>query len=126
MAINLNHQQFGSQFQEFVNLATRNAGAPNTIVCLDDHERGRAPNQLLGPDGEARLISVKNGDTVKPLLGARFGRSADDKALNNQIRNLFLETVLGRSGSRARPRSRKSTTSSGGGGRTRRPSRTLR
>ena len=44
--------------------------------------------------GEARQISVKNGDTIRPLLGARFGRSADGKALNNQIRNLFLETVL--------------------------------
>lgn len=26
MAINLNHNQFGTQFQEFVNFATRNAG----------------------------------------------------------------------------------------------------
>ena len=94
MAINLNHQQFGSQFQEFVDLATRNAADPDTIVCLDDRERGRAPNQLLGPNGEARLISVKDGDTIRPLLGAHFGRSADNKALNNQIRNLFLETVL--------------------------------
>ena len=94
MAINLNHVQFGAQFTEFVNLATRNAGDPDTIVCLDEHEQGRAPGQLLGPDGEARLISVKDGDTIRPLLGARFGRSAENKALNNQIRNLFLETVL--------------------------------
>ena len=54
MAINLNHVQFGSQFQEFVNLAARNAGDPDSIVCLDEHERGRAPEQLLGPNGEAR------------------------------------------------------------------------
>ena len=94
MAINLNHAQFGAQFAEFVNLAARNAGDPNTIVCLNEHEQGRAPEQLLGPDGEARVISVKDGDTVRPLLGARFGRSAENKALNNQIRNLFLETVL--------------------------------
>ena len=94
MAINLNHVQFGSQFQEFVNLAARNAGDPDSIVCLDEHERGRAPEQLLGPNGEARVISVKGGDTIRPLLGARFGRSVADKASNNQIRNLFLETVL--------------------------------
>ena len=94
MAINLNHAQFGAQFQEFVNLATRNAGDPDTIVCLNEHEQGRAPEQLLGPNGEARVISVKDGDTIRPLLGARFGRSAENKALNNQIRNLFLETVL--------------------------------
>ena len=49
MAINLNHVQYGSQFQEFVDLAARNAGDPNTIVCLDDREQGRAPDQLLGP-----------------------------------------------------------------------------
>ena len=49
MAINLNVDKFGAQFQEFVNLATRNAGDPDTIVCLDDHERGRAPESLLGP-----------------------------------------------------------------------------
>ena len=34
MAINLNHSQFGAQFTEFVNLATRNAADPNTIVVL--------------------------------------------------------------------------------------------
>ena len=45
MAINLNHAQFGAQFTEFVDFATRNAGDPDTIVCLDDRERGRAPNQ---------------------------------------------------------------------------------
>jgi len=94
MAINLNHAQYGAQFTEFVNLAARNAGDPDTIVCLDEHEQGRAPEQLLGPNGEARVISVKDGDTIRPLLGARFGRSAANKALNNQIRNLFLETVL--------------------------------
>ena len=94
MAINLNHAQYGAQFTEFVNLAARNAGDPDTIVCLNEHEQGRAPEQLLGPDGEARVISVKDGDTIRPLLGAHFGRSAENKALNNQIRNLFLETVL--------------------------------
>ena len=94
MAINLNHAQFGAQFQEFVNLAARNAGDQNSIVCLDEHERARVPEQLLGPNGEARVISVKGGDTIRPLLGAHFGRSADNKASNNQIRNLFLETVL--------------------------------
>ena len=94
MAINLNHAQYGAQFTEFVNLAARNAGDQNSIVSLDEHERERAPEQLLGPNGEARVISVKDGDTIRPLLGARFGRSAENKALNNQIRNLFLETVL--------------------------------
>jgi len=94
MAINLNHVQFGPQFQEFVNLAARNAGDQNSIACFDAFEQGRAPDQLLGPNGEARIISVKDGDTVRPLLGARFGRSAEDKAINNKIRNLFLETVL--------------------------------
>jgi hypothetical protein len=49
---------------------------------------------LLGPNGEARVISVKGGDTIRPLFGAHFGRSAENKALNNQIRNLFMETVL--------------------------------
>ena len=94
MAINLNHAQFGAQFQEFVNLAARNAGDQNSIVCLDEHERERAPEQLLGPNGEARVISVKSGDTIRPLFGARLGRSTDNKASNNQIRSLFLDTVL--------------------------------
>ncbi len=75
MAINLNVDKFGAQFQEFVNLATRNAGDPDTIVCLDDHERGRAPESLLGPNGEARQISVKNGDTIRPLRRSAGGRS---------------------------------------------------
>ncbi len=43
MAINLNHAQFGAQFTEFVDFATRNAGDPDTIVCLDDRERGARP-----------------------------------------------------------------------------------
>ena len=94
MAINLNHAQFGAQFTEFVNFASRNAGDPDTIVCLDDREQGREPNQLLGPDGEPRLITVKTGDTIRPLFGPSFGRSAENKALNNQIRTLFMETVL--------------------------------
>ncbi len=46
MAINVNHAECGAQFTEFVNFATRNAGDPDTIVCLDDHERERAPESL--------------------------------------------------------------------------------
>ena len=40
MAINLNVDKFGAQFQELVNLATRNAGDPDT------QQRGRHDYKL--------------------------------------------------------------------------------
>ena len=56
-------------------------------MSVDEAGRGKG---LLDQDGERRTIVVKNGDTIRPL----FGRSQAHKDLNNEVRELFKETVL--------------------------------
>ena len=87
MAINLNDSMYGAQFSVFRELASQANLTQDTLVSVDEAGRGKG---LLGQNGERRTIVVKNGDTIRPL----FGRSQGHKDLNNEVRNLFKETVL--------------------------------
>ena len=70
MAINLNVDKYGAQFQEFVDLATRNADE-NMVVCVSEdrnktqeENRQEFENRLLGIDGTPRTITAKtDGDS---------------------------------------------------------------
>ena len=87
MAINLNDSLYGAQFNVFRNLANDASLSQDTLVSVDEAGRGKG---LLNQDGEKRTIVVKKGDTIRPL----FGRSQGHVDLNNEVRNLFRETVL--------------------------------
>ena len=87
MAINLNDSMYGAQFSVFRELASQANLTQDTLVSVDEAGRGKG---LLNQNGERRTIVVKNGDTIRPL----FGRSQGHKDLNNEVRNLFKETVL--------------------------------
>ena len=87
MAINLNDSLYGAQFNAFRNLANDASLSQDTLVSVDEAGRGKG---LLNQNGEKRTIVVKQGDTIRPL----FGRSQGHVDLNNEVRNLFRETVL--------------------------------
>ena len=87
MAINLNDSLYGAQFSAFRSLANDARLSQDTLVSVDESCRGKG---LLNQNGEKRTIVVKQGDTIRPL----FGRSQGHKDLNNEVRNLFKETVL--------------------------------
>ena len=87
MSINLNHSIYGAQFSAFRDLANQASLAQDTLVSIDEAGRGKG---LLNEAGERRKIVVKKGDTIRPL----FGRSQGHVDLNNEVRNLFKETVL--------------------------------
>ena len=87
MAINLNDSLYGAQFNVFRNLANDASLSQDTLVSVDEAGRGKG---LLNQDGEKRTIVVKKGDTIRPL----FGRNQGHVDLNNEVRNLFRETVL--------------------------------
>ena len=87
MAINLNDSLYGAQFNAFRNLANDASLSQDTLVSVDEAGRGKG---LLNQAGERRTIVVKKGDTIRPL----FGRSQGHVDLNNEVRNLFKETVL--------------------------------
>ena len=93
MAINLNIDKYGAQFNAFVNFANANANNEDTLACIDGIGRNAV---LLDPDGKPRTIVAKNdNDKIKSLFkNQRFNRSVDQKALNNAVRDLFKETVL--------------------------------
>ena len=83
MAINLNHLQYGAQFKAFTDFA---AGQRNqdTIVRLEGPGQG-----LPGPNGEPRVILAKQGDGY-----GHVWRNDDSKAINNNVRDLFLRSIL--------------------------------
>lgn len=87
MAINLNLEKFGAQFRAFQALADDAKLGQDTLVSVDGSGRGKG---LLNEAGESRRIVVKKGDTIRPL----FGRSQGHVDLNNEVRDLFKETVL--------------------------------
>ena len=85
MAINLNIDKYGAQFNAFATFAAEHKDQA-WVVRLD----GRNPEQgLLNPDGEPRRIVAKDWDGAGNFL--RFGGS---KSVNNDVRTLFKETVL--------------------------------
>lgn len=83
MAINLNDSLYGAQFKAFVDFAAgqRDQG---TIVRLE----GEAPG-MPGPNGEPRVIIAKQGDGY-----GHIWRNADSKAINTNVRNLFMSSIL--------------------------------
>ncbi len=83
MAINLDN----AQFRAFRALADDAKLGQDTLVSVDGSGRGKG---LLNEAGESRRIVVKKGDTIRPL----FGRSQGHVDLNNEVRDLFKETVL--------------------------------
>jgi len=87
MAINLNDSLYGAQFSAFCSLANDSKLSQDSLISVDEAGRGKG---LLDQDGERRTIVVKKGDTIRPL----FGRSQGHVDLNNEVRNLFKETVL--------------------------------
>lgn len=87
MAINLNHSIYGAQFSAFRDLASQVSLTQDTLVSVDEAGRGKG---LLNEAGESWKIVVKKGDTIRPL----FGRGQGHVDLNNEVRNLFKETVL--------------------------------
>ena len=87
MAVNLNDSLYGAQFRAFQALADDAKLGQDTLVSVDGSGRGKG---LLNEAGESRRIVVKKGDTIRPL----FGRSQGHVDLNNEVRDLFKETVL--------------------------------
>ncbi len=96
MAIDLNVNKYGAQFSAFVDFA-KNAADENTIVCVsDDKNKTEAENnaareaRMLGNDGTPRAITAK---TVSDHKGKLF-RWENSRNINNDVRGLFLRTVL--------------------------------
>ena len=85
MAINLNHERYGAQFSAFVDFASTQRN-PGWIACIEGQKPGQG---MLGPDGQPRKISAKDWDGC-----GQFLRGKDSRAVNNDVRELFLNTVL--------------------------------
>ena len=98
MAINLNDSLYGAQFSAFRQLANQAGLAQDTLVSIDEAGRGKG---LLNQNGERRTIVLKeDGDQIKSFSNPFFKRSQNQKDLNNEVRNLFKETVLNICGKR--------------------------
>ena len=92
MAINLNDSLYGAQFRAFQALANDTKLDQDTLVSVDESGRGKG---LLNEAGEQRTIVVKNdGDEIKGFSNPFFSRKQNQIDLNNEVRNLFKETVL--------------------------------
>ena len=85
MAINLNHKRYGAQFNAFVDFASTQRN-PGWIACIEGQKPGLG---LLGPDGQPRKIAAKDWDGC-----GQFLRGKDSRTINNDVRKLFLDTVL--------------------------------
>ena len=92
MAINLNDALYGAQFRAFQALANDTKLDQDSLVSVDESNRGKG---LLNEAGERRKIVVKNdGDEIRSLANPFFSRKKTQRDLNNEVRNLFKETVL--------------------------------
>ena len=97
MAIDLNVNKYGAQFSAFVDFAKK-ATDENTVVCVsedktktEEQNRKEFEDRLLrGIDGSPRSITAKTDDDGKGKIWRGEGR----KNLNNDVRGLFLRTVL--------------------------------
>lgn len=81
MAINLNLEKYGAQFNAFAEFAAAHKNQ-DWVVRIEGQG-------LLGANGEPRRIVAKNWDGAGNVL--RFSGS---RAVNNDVRSLFKETVL--------------------------------
>ena len=88
MAINLNLDKYGAQFNAFVDFA-QSANDENTLACIGG-------GALLDPDGKPRTIVAKtDDDRIKSLWKNQFfSRNDNQERLNNAVRDLFKETVF--------------------------------
>ena len=92
MAVNLNDALYGAQFRAFQALADDTKLGQDALVSVDEAGRGKG---LLNEAGERRKIVVKNdGDEIKSFTNPFFSRKQNQIDLNNEVRNLFKETVL--------------------------------
>ena len=81
MAINIDN----TQYKQFISFAAKYD--QDTIARITKDE-------LIRLDDGARHISVKEGDKANSLYYNLIGRNKDSEAVNNEVRNLFLNTVL--------------------------------
>ena len=94
MAIELNANQYAAQFSAFVKFAGNNNQGfvariekqkPDNKLLDPDN-----PGKLVGPDGQARNIVAKSWDG-----SGQFLRTKGSRSVNNEVRELFLKTILG-------------------------------
>ena len=94
MAIELNANQYAAQFSAFVKFAGHNNQGfvariekqkPDNNLLDPDN-----PGKLVGPDGQARNIVAKSWDGSGQVL-----RGKGSRTVNNEVRELFLKTILG-------------------------------
>jgi hypothetical protein len=94
MAIELNANQYAAQFSAFVKFAGHNNQGfvariekqkPDNKLLDPDN-----PGKLVGTDGQARNIVAKSWDGSKNVFRTKGSRS-----VNNEVRELFLKTILG-------------------------------
>ena len=94
MAIELNANQYAAQFSAFVKFAGHNNQGfvariekqkPDNNLLDPDN-----PGKLVGPDGQARNIVAKSWDG-----SGQFLRTKGSRTVNNEVRELFLKTILG-------------------------------
>lgn len=94
MAINLNANQYAAQFSAFVKFAGHNNQGfvariekqkPDNNLLDPDN-----PGKQVGPDGQARNIVAKSWDG-----SGQFLRTKGSRSVNNEVRELFLKTILG-------------------------------
>ena len=81
MAINIDN----NQYRQFIAFAEKNG--QDTIARIDTECN-------IKLEGGARNISVKTGDKANSLYYNLIGRNKDSLAVNNEVRDLFLKTVL--------------------------------
>ena len=92
MAINLQIDKHGAQFSAFVEFASAQKHE-NYIACIEGQKPGRG---VPGPNGRPRDIAAKKWDGR-----GQFLRGRDSRAVNNEVRTLFLRTSLGVCGVRS-------------------------
>lgn len=86
MAINLNIEKHGAQFQMFAAFASQNRNQDFVARV----ERQELRQSLIGQDGAPRRIVAKDWDG-----SGQVWRGKDSRAVNNEVRALFLQAILG-------------------------------
>ena len=85
MAINLNIEKYGAQFQMFAAFAAQHQN-PDFVARVERLELGQP---LIGQDGAARRIVAKDWDG-----SGQIWRRKGSRDVNNEIRTLFMQTIL--------------------------------
>ena len=85
MAININAEQYGAQFRAFVEFAAQQNN-PGHIARIEKPNREAG---LIGLEGQPRTITAKSWDGYGQLRGS------GSRKVNNEVRTLFLNTILG-------------------------------